>query len=38
MVLLATGFEDLVPILPDLVAATEDERHRERLRSLGGHK
>lgn len=38
LVLLATGFEDLVPILPDLVAATEDERHRERLRTLGGHK
>ena len=38
LVLLATGFEDLVQILPDLVAATEDERHRERLRSLGGHK
>ncbi len=38
LVLLATGFEDLVPILPDLVAATEDEKHRARLRSLGGLK
>jgi hypothetical protein len=35
LVLLAAGFENVVPILPDLVAATEDERHRERLRAPG---
>ena len=38
LVLLAAGFEDLVPILPDLVAATEDERHRDRLRVRGAAK
>lgn len=38
LVLLACGFEDLVPILPDLVAATEEERHRDRLRTWGAHK
>jgi hypothetical protein len=34
--LVGAGFEDLVPLLPDIVAATEDERHRERLRVLRG--
>jgi SIR2-like domain len=34
LVLLAGGFEDLVPILPDLVAATEEEQHRWRLRGV----
>jgi hypothetical protein len=29
--LLETSFEDLVPILPDLVAATEEEEHRRRV-------
>jgi hypothetical protein len=29
--LLETSFEDLVPALPDLVAATEEEEHRRRL-------
>jgi hypothetical protein len=32
LVLLAAGFEDLVPILPDLVAATGEEQHRARVR------
>jgi len=35
LVLVAGGFEQFVPILPDLVGATEEERHRERLRSKG---
>lgn len=35
LALVAVGFEDLVPLLPDLVAATEDERHRERFRQSG---
>ncbi len=34
--LLAGRFEELVPALPDLVARTEEEQHRERLRALGG--
>ena len=38
LVLLAAGFQDLVPVLPDLVAATEDERHRDRLRAPGPAK
>jgi hypothetical protein len=38
LVLLAAGFEDLVPILPSLVSATEEEQHRERLRSIRGPK
>ncbi len=33
---LASRFEEMVHILPDLVAETEDERHRFRIRSLGG--
>ncbi len=33
LVLIAGGFEAFVPVLPDLVVATEEERHRERLRS-----
>jgi SIR2-like domain len=36
LVLLAAGFEDLVMILPDLVASTEEERHKDRLRSIQG--
>lgn len=32
--LLATTFEELVPEIPDLVTATEEERHLERLRNL----
>jgi hypothetical protein len=35
LALLALGFEDLVPLLPDLVAATEEEKHRDRLRTFG---
>lgn len=31
--LLASGFEDFAPLVPDLVAKTEDEEHRIRLRS-----
>lgn len=38
LALLALGFEDLVPLLPDLVAATEEEKHRERLRSSGARQ
>jgi len=30
-------FEEFVPLLPDLVAATEEERHRNRLKKLGGN-
>lgn len=38
LTLLAAGFEDLVPILPDLVAVTEEELHRKRVRAMGEHK
>lgn len=38
LALLALGFEDLVPTLPDLVAATEEEKHRERLRNSGARR
>ena len=31
--LLACGFEDFVPMIPDLVALTEEEQHRDRVRS-----
>jgi hypothetical protein len=34
LVLVAGGFENLVSILPDLVADTEEERHRARLRDV----
>jgi len=30
-------FEEFVPLLPDLVAATEEEQHRSRLKKLGGN-
>jgi hypothetical protein len=30
--LFAAGFESFVPVIPDLVAYTEEERHRGRLR------
>ncbi|MGA2068051.1 MAG: SIR2 family protein [Thermoguttaceae bacterium] len=36
LALLAGGFEEFVGIIPDLVAATEEEKHRERLRKVGG--
>jgi hypothetical protein len=36
LALLETVFENLVPEIPDLVAATEEEQHMERLRNLGG--
>ncbi len=32
---LSAKFEDFVPLLPDLVAATEEEQHRTRIRKLG---
>ena len=32
LLLLAAGFEDFVPVIPDLVAQTEEERHRLRVR------
>lgn len=32
LVLVGASFEELVPLLPDLVAATEEEQHRERIR------
>jgi SIR2-like domain len=35
LALLNAKFEDLVPILPDLVKETEEERHRARFRKLG---
>lgn len=38
LALIASRFEELVPILPDLVAATEEERHRDRLRAQGAPK
>jgi hypothetical protein len=38
LALLETAFENLVPEIPDLVAATEEEQHMERLRNLGGAK
>lgn len=38
LALVETGFENLVPEIPDLVAATEEEQHMERLRNLGGAK
>ena len=37
LALLAGAFEEVVAALPDLVAVTEDERHRERLRSARGN-
>jgi hypothetical protein len=36
--MLGCSFEDFVPLLPDLVAATEDEEHQARLRKVGGRK
>jgi SIR2-like domain len=33
--LVCGGFEEIVPILPDLVRETEEEQHRARFRSLG---
>jgi len=33
--LLSGGFEQLVPDIPDLVAHTEDERHRSRIKGVG---
>ena len=36
LALLAGGFEEVVGIIPDLVADTEEEKHRERLRKSGG--
>jgi len=36
LTLVAGGFEDLVPKIPDLVAATESEEHQARLRTVGG--
>jgi hypothetical protein len=30
-------FEQFVPLLPDLVAATDEEQHRSRLKKLGGN-
>lgn len=38
LALVETSFESLVPEIPDLVAATEEEQHMERLRNLGGTK
>ncbi len=38
LALLAGTFEDLVGLIPDLVAATEEEQHRDRLRKVGGPK
>ncbi len=35
LALVAARFEELVPVLPDLVAASEEERHHERVRELG---
>ena len=35
LAMLAATFEELVPVLPDLVAVTEEERHRDRLRAVG---
>lgn len=34
---LSAKFEQFVPLLPDLVAATEEEQHRSRLKRLGGN-
>jgi hypothetical protein len=34
---LSAKFEEFVPLLPDLVAATEEEQHRSRLKRLGGN-
>lgn len=36
LALLTQTFEGLVPILPDLVAATEEEQHRARVNKIGG--
>ncbi len=36
LALVETDFEHLVAEIPDLVAATEEEQHMERLRNLGG--
>lgn len=36
LALLAGTFEEFVGIIPDLVAATEEEQHRDRLRRIGG--
>lgn len=33
--LLSAGFEQFVPLLPDLVAATEEEQHQTRIKKLG---
>lgn len=35
LLLCASTFERFVPLLPDLIAQSEEERHRERLRDLG---
>jgi hypothetical protein len=35
LTLISAKFEELVPVLPDLVAETEDERHQDRIRKLG---
>jgi hypothetical protein len=37
LTLIAAKFEELVPILPDLVAETEEEQHRNRIRKLGNN-
>jgi hypothetical protein len=38
LTLVTQKFEELVPILPDLVAATEEEKHVQRLGGIGGRR
>ena len=38
LALLESTFDGLVPLIPDLMTATEDEKHAERLRNLRGAK